>query len=110
MAIKYYTNPSKKQVIAVLSNTSMDAVNKIAKVTADHPFYCLNEKYVMPDKFRAVATCMDGDEYDENIGKEIAKAKLMKRYYKSFDKKIELFKEDMIMLNSRIFTEPVENS
>lgn len=103
MAIKYYSNPSKKQIIAVLSNTSMDAINKIAKVTADHPFFCMNEKYTMPDKFRAVATCMDGDEFDEAVGKEIAKKKLMKRYYKSFDKRVEMFKEDLIMLNSRVF-------
>lgn len=110
MAIKYYSNPAKKQIIAVLSNTSMDAINKIAKATDDHPFYCLNTRYLMPDSFRAVATCMDCDEYDENVGKDIAKKKLMKRYYKSFDKRIDMFKEDLIMLNSRIFTEPVENS
>ena len=32
MAIKYYANPEKKMVVAVLKGTEMDCINKIEKI------------------------------------------------------------------------------
>lgn len=108
MAIKYYSNPEKGMVIGVLNGTSMDAANKISKMMRDTAFCAWHEKYRMPDTFKAYAKVYGGDKFDEEVGKEIVKKKLMKRYYKSFDSRIDAFRADVINLNTKIFENPDE--
>ena len=108
MAIKYYSIPEKGMVIGVLNGTSEDALNKISKITRDTEFCACNRKYLMPDNFKAYAKVYGGDKFDEEVGKEIVKKKLMKKYYKSFDAKIDAFRTDLIHLNTKVFENPVE--
>ena len=102
MAIKYYSIPEKGMVIGVLNGTSEDALNKISKITRDTEFCACNRKYLMPDNFKAYAKVYGGDKFDEEVGKEIVKKKLMKKYYKCFDRKMAMFKASMDRLNSRV--------
>lgn len=100
MAVKYYTNPDKRQTIAVLSGTKYDAVNRIEKSmnSCDPEFIIPGSIYLkclMPDKYKVVVTCDERDVYDEETGKKIAKDKLMRNYYKSVDKRIAMFKQYM---------------
>lgn len=101
MAIKYYPVPEKRQVVAVMSNTKFDVVNKINKILMDTDFaFCSRskstwDKYMMPDEFRVVLTCDERDEYDIEEGKKIAKKKLMRNYYRSVDKRLAKFKESL---------------
>lgn len=101
MAIKYYSIPEKRQTIAVLSNTKWDAYNKIDKIMADTGFLfsacCPNsrDKYIMPDTFKVVVTCDPRDEFDIEVGKQVAKKKLMRNYYKSLDKRLGMFKKSV---------------
>ena len=103
MAIKYYSAPGKKTV-AVLSGCQYDAINKITKLTGESDMCLFGGKYMMPDTFRVETRCHDGDVFDEAIGKKVAKAKLMKKYYKCFDRKMAMFKESMDRLNTRVDT------
>lgn len=98
MAVKYYSIPEQGKVVAVLNNTSMDAMNKIYKICSGNGTMecCIfGDKYMMPDSFRAVAKVHADDVFDEEVGKKIAKEKLMKAYYASYDSKIDMFVEDM---------------
>lgn len=94
--IKYIQIPEKKMTVAILENTRYSAVSKIAKALGGTKSLCFNpDKYVMPNSFKAVAKCADGDEWNEDVGKVVAKAKVMKKYYKSYDKRLLAFQQDL---------------
>ena len=101
MAIKYYSAPGNK-TIAVLDGTRYDAINKIVKLTGESDVCLFCDKYMMPDTFRVETRCHEGDVFNEEIGRKIAKAKLMKKYYKCFDRKMAMFKVSMDRLNNRV--------
>ena len=102
MAIKYIVLPEKKMVIALLKNTKYDAYNKAMKLCREvtegctKVYICPNpDKLMMPNEFKGVAICKDGDVFDEKIGKDIAKCVCLDKYYRSFDKHINAFKDDL---------------
>lgn len=96
MAIKYYCMPEKKKIIGVLDGCENDIINKIDKLCVDTGFdFWADERFVMPHSFKAEANVdvSAGDVYDEEVGKEIVRQKIMKRYYASHDKRLNLFKK-----------------
>ena len=108
MAIQYYSNPNTKETFAVLRGTELDAINKIDKFLNEFDCYMIREKYMMPKQFKVKVKLAKGDVYDEEKGKMLAKEKLMKKYYSAFDKRIDMFRADLIALNSRVFETPAE--
>jgi hypothetical protein len=71
--------------------------------------WCIcTDKYMMNDTYRVSVRCFADDEFDEVQGRAYAKEKLMKKYYKDFDRKIDMFRSDIIELNSRLFETPKE--
>lgn len=110
MAIKYVIIPEKKQTIGILSNTEFDAVNRIEKLMGDSVHLYDLRKYMMPHTFKAIVTCHPGDEYNEEEGKRRAKKKLMANYYKSVDKRIDKFREELLVINGKFFENPENNA
>lgn len=110
MAVKYYKVPEQKKTVAVLSGCQFDAINKIAKLTGESDYCVYSDKYVMPDTFRVETRCHGDDVFDEETGRKIAKAKLMKKYYKCFDRKMKMFKESHDRLNKKMVTFFGENT
>ena len=104
MAIRYYKIPEKEITIAVLNGCKFDAINKIAKLTADFgvDVFTYDEKYIMPDTFRAVVRRHGDDVFDEKEGERWAKEKLMNKYYRSFDKRMAMFKKQLDHLNEKV--------
>lgn len=93
MAIKYYCMPEQGKIVGILDGTERDVLNKIDKICTDTGFIAWpEEKFLMPRSFRAEAVIKFPDVYNEEIGKEIVRQKIMKRYYKSHDKRMLLFK------------------
>lgn len=94
--IKYYEVPEQKKTIAVLENTSYDAVNQIAKVIGDTNSLCFNpNKYLMNSNYRAVVVCHPEDEYNSEEGKRRAKKKLLDHYYEQLDNRLDMFADDL---------------
>ena len=62
----------------------------------------------MPEKFKATVVCDPRDEWSVEDGKRRAKAKVLKNYYRSLDKKISAFRADVLELNGRVFETPDE--
>lgn len=97
--IKYVSLPDKRTTIAILEDCAFDAINKINKM-CDSAFgndvYAgiVIRKYVMPNRFKVSVVCSDEDVWDEEEGKRIAKAKLLRNYYASLDKRINRFKRE----------------
>jgi hypothetical protein len=108
MAIKYYSNPKTKETFAVLSGTTLDAINKIQKTMDEFGGCMIRHQYLMPAQFKAKVKLAEGDVYDEEKGKQLAKEKLMKKYYKAFDARMDIFRADLIALNSKVFETPPE--
>lgn len=106
MAIKYVIIPEKKTVKAFLENTEYDACNKISKMLRDTPFCVCSNKYMMPKNFKVTLVCDKRDEFDETWGRNRARKILLDNYYKSLDKKIAKFREDMLILNGKVFETP----
>ena len=107
--IKYYVNEEKKQVIGVLSNCRWDAVRKINKMIRDTDFcFCPSEKYYLPSEFRAVVQCDERDEFNPEIGKKIAKQRILDRYYPALDKRVNKFFEAALVFNGKVFDTPAE--
>lgn len=114
MAIKYFVNEEKRQVIGVLENTRYDAVKKIDKMIRDTDFcFCPSEKYMMPDSYRAVVQCDPRDEFSIEKGKEIAKERILNRYYPALDKRVNKVLDALLVLNGKVFktsNEVIENT
>lgn len=111
--IKYFINEEKRQVIGLLENTRWDAYNKVCKMVRDTDFCVVaNEKLMMPDKFRVVVQCDERDEFDPEIGKKIAKERLLKNYYASLDKRVSKFYDAALVFNGKVFETPdaIENT
>lgn len=104
--IKYFVNEEKRQVIGLLDDTRYDALNKIDKMLDGTPFSYWNKKCIMPNSFKVVVTCDPSDEFDVEIGKKIAKKRIMDHYYNSFDKRIDVFVTDVNDLCGKFFENP----
>ena len=107
--IKYFVNEEKRQVIGLLENTRWDAMNKISKMIRDTDFCVVpNEKYMMPSEFRVTVTCDKRDKFDIEIGKKIAKQRLLKNYYTSLDKRVSKLYDAALIFNGKVFETPKE--
>jgi hypothetical protein len=107
MAIKYFVNEEKRQVIGLLEGTEWDAINKINKMMLDTGFcFCANEKFMMPSEFRAVVQCDPRDEFIVEEGMKIAKKRIMERYYAALDKRVNKFYDAALIFNGKIFKTP----
>ena len=103
MAIKYYCMPEKNKIIGVLNGCENDVINKIDKLCVDTGFdFWADDRFVMPHSFKAEAIARDGDVFDEEVGKEIVRQKIMKRYYSSYDKRVALFRSCLGNLVSKV--------
>ena len=102
--IKYFVNEEKRQVVGLLDNTRWDAINKINKMMLDTDFcLCMCGKYEMPHEFRSVVTCDPSDEFNAEVGKQIAKQRILDRYYASLDKRINKFFNAAVAFNGKVF-------
>jgi len=104
--IKYYYKPSTKQTFAVLNGCKFDSINKISKFMSGFNWCMCTDKYMMNDTYRVSVRLAKGDEHNEEVARKYAKEKLMKKYYKDFDRKIDMFRSDLIEINSRVFETP----
>ena len=110
--VKYIVVPERRMVKAIIENTEYDACNKIEKMLRDTPFCACSNKYLMPNRFVATVYCDERDEFDAEFGKARAKKIVLDNYYKSLDKKIAKFSEDVLVMNGKVFETPeaIENN
>jgi uncharacterized protein (UPF0297 family) len=107
--IKYVILKDKNTIIGILENTRLDGINKINKImgvdAGTSPFYVSHPKYLMPNAFKATVVCDPRDEWNVEEGKKLAKKKVLKNYYKSLDKRMDMFRDDLAKLNGKVFDE-----
>ena len=111
--IKYFINEEKRQVIGLLENTRWDAYNKISKMVRDTDFcVAASEKYMMPNEFKVVVQFDPNDEFSVEVGKNIAKKRILDRYYPALDKRVNKFFDAALIFNGMVFetSKEVENT
>ena len=110
MSIKYIVLEDQRKVYGIIDNTRYDAVNKINKIigSGNSVFTAHNKKYEMPNTFKACCVCDDADTFSAEEGKNKVRKKILDRYHKSFEKRIDMFRSDLIQLNSVVFETPPE--
>ena len=111
--IKYFVNEEERKVVAVLENTRWDAYHKICKMIRDTDFCVVpKDEYMMHSAYRAVVTCDDRDEFDVEVGKKIAKERVLEHYYAALDKRVDRFKSALRALSGKVFetSEEVKNN
>lgn len=77
-------------VVAILQNTSMDLIN-LLKVDTDD--YRVIEKLLLSDSYKGIARLADGDEWDEEVGKDIAFEKAHAKYKEAILKRLKMIKK-----------------
>ena len=104
MSIRYIINEENKTVTAIMEKTAKDAINAANSWTGWNSWRyggaittCVSNqsKYLMPNKFVAVARCSDGDTWDENTGVKIAQQRVLYKYHKSFNKAVRKINADI---------------
>jgi hypothetical protein len=106
--ITYIIDRENKKVTAQFSGCMFDAIDKITKRLCYTPNSLGNleimdyTKYLMPAYFSATATCREPDIYDEEIGKQKAKAFLVKKYKIALNKRINTFQKELLNINNEI--------
>ena len=97
--IKYYVNEDKKVVVAKMNDTAYDALNLIAAkrghlllgyITRSRS----SKPYKMKDSYVARARCHEDDTFDVEIGKELAKNRVLFKYYEDLTKVLQKIRCD----------------
>lgn len=107
--IKYFVNEDERKIVAVLENTRCDAYNKICKMTRDTDFCIVpKDKYMMHAAYRSVVTCDPRDEFNVEVGKAIAKKRVLDHYYEALDRRVDEFRNSVLVMNGIVFETPSE--
>ena len=86
--VRYIVDKEHRKIICLLTNTEDALWSFIEKYNKDIIYWIpLNKQktmLMMPSSFRGVATCAEGDEWDEELGKKIAYARARYKFDSSF--------------------------
>lgn len=102
--IHYHVNEKKGVVVAVLEGVEYDAMdllmgkNKYLGYLSTWPRI---QPFMLKDKYVGKAKCMKGDVFDIKVGKELAKKRLLFKYYRDLNKAFENFYEEMITISAK---------
>lgn len=95
MIMKYYINKEKRTVVCVGDNCENDALILIVKgsgTLATSVRYLMDrcgKKVRMQNRFVGKAYCAEDDEWDEEIGKSLAKERMLNAYVLAKVKKMQ---------------------
>ena len=95
--VKYIVDEKNGIVVAEIDHCRYDAIEElnsrfIPNVTSGIEVWSKgNPKFLMKDKYRAVAKCHKEDTWDAEFGKRVACAKLTDVYHRSMNKRLNLF-------------------
>lgn len=85
--VRYIVDKEHRKIICLLTNTEDTLWNFVHKYNGNVIYGMpLNKQkaLTMPSYFRGVATCAEGDEWDEELGKKIAYARARYKFDTSF--------------------------
>lgn len=103
--IKYFINKEKGIIVAVLEDCEDDFYDYM--LTKDPAFSILDEHLPMREKYIGKAKCCSSDNFDEEYGKELARTRLLLKYYEDFTKCFYCYKENRIKRVMELSKKPI---
>ena len=99
--IEYYTNLDKGVTVAVMTGCEADAMDMLVKhnvidiksLSPRSKGYLFPKHMLMPNRFTGKAKLAEGDKFNFKEGREIARKKLLEKYYASLRKACIRFSE-----------------
>ena len=92
---RYIVDKEKRKVVCILTNTKNALQNFITNRSDDIiyaiPVHLWEKNISLPRTFSGVASCAEGDEWDEEIGKKLAYSRARYKFDKSFFKHANWF-------------------
>lgn len=102
--IHYHVNEEKGVVVAVLEGVEYDAIDLLMGKNEYLSYFSRwprIQPFMLKDKYVGKAKCMEGDVFNIEVGKELAKERLLLKYYKDLYKAFEKFFEEMMTISSK---------
>lgn len=92
--IKFYVLESQRAVVAVIKNTGDDCKKYFEKRV---PFMTkrMNKAAEMPASFKVRVECSENDVFDPDVGKEIARKRILTNYWRSRTKATERVRSEI---------------
>ena len=83
---KFYVNREKRKVVCVLEGTEQMASDFMCDqgLNTDFMFKDWSGDLCLPNRFVGIATCAEGDTWDEEFGKQLAFHKMKVAFYTAF--------------------------
>lgn len=87
--VKFIVKPEARKVICLIEDCRNDFLDFVWESPLRHMLYRwdLKDNLLMSDTYTGIATCMEGDEWNEEIGKRIALNKAERKWGTAFFKK-----------------------
>ena len=96
--VKYIVDEKNRIVVAEIEGCRHDAIDELNNRFIPNATSGINvmwdygnPKFLMKNKYRAVAKCYEEDTWDAEFGKRVACAKLTDVYHRSMNKRLQLF-------------------
>lgn len=86
--VEFIFENSTRRIIAVIKGCTYDAIYYITDITG---IDAMHENYKMRHSYRASATCNPDDEFDMELGRRIAYRRLLRKYLRYRNARIEWF-------------------
>lgn len=103
--IKYFINKEKGIIVAVLEDCKDDFFYYM--LTKDPAVPISEECPLMREKYIGKAKCCSSDNFDEEYGKELARTRLLLKYYEDFTKCFYCYKENRIKRIMELSRKPI---
>ena len=91
-SIRYVVNEKKRTIVAIIEDTAEDAIRYMYRKRFFLDVFPFETRMKMKKSYVGLARCCEEDEFDVNLGKELAKKRVLEKYYIDFLKAIDKMK------------------
>lgn len=88
MRVRYFVDKEKGVVVCVGQNCMFDLIRDVGATDK------LSSPFLLSDVYKGIARLQDGDVWDEDYGKKLAYAKMIKKYVNAKQKKLNALIKD----------------
>lgn len=101
--MRYYIDEKNGVVVCIIENTTYDAIDYIQKRNGYDNIY-LGQEFHLKDSYKGIARCnlAEGDTFDEEYGKELARHRAIEKLTKDKTRAILKYKERLLQMAENV--------
>lgn len=101
--IRYYINEEKRTVVAVMDGVRDEIMDEVWQYAPNKEYYSdFHKKVMLKDLYRGKAICHESDEWDVEVGKKIARNRMLTNFYADRYKALTWFESYLIRIVNKI--------